>query len=200
MDYRASDSSPQPVPPLGVDMMDHLSDVAIQVLQTEPKQLPFATSYLNTCVRSLQIQKQPDSPEIVERVSIFVYMDALIRLINCRKKNLDGVELSKLSQHVERDVRKSFSIQGNLSNSKFTRQKCIIYYLILALISTDSLEVQLDDILEGVSNLSRTELLKYATVVGAKVKDKRTLYIHRANLDMESKLSVAMPPPKRRRK
>lgn len=181
-------------------MMDHLSDVAIQVLQTEPKQLPFATSYLNTCVRSLQIQKQPDSPEIVERVSIFVYMDALIRLINCRKKNLDGVELSKLSQHVERDVRKSFSIQGNLSNSKFTRQKCIIYYLILALISTDSLEVQLDDILEGVSNLSRTELLKYATVVGAKVKDKRTLYIHRANLDMESKLSVAMPPPKRRRK
>lgn len=184
---------------LGDDMMDHLSDVAIEILQTDPDKLPFKNTYLNNIVRSLQIKKQPDSKENIERISMFVYIDALVRLTHCRKKTLDNFELSQMSQRVEQDVRKKFSIQGNHSNSTFTRQKSIIYYLILILISTESLEIELDNVLEGV-DITKTELLKYATVIGAKIKNKTTLYIQHANLDKESKLSAPMPSAKRRRK
>lgn len=183
---------------LGADMLDHLNDVAIQVLQTDPKHLPFTNNYLNGVVKELQIMKQPDAKENVERISIFIYIDALIRILNCRKRTLDNVELSKMSAQVERDVRQKFT-QENLKNSKFTKQKSIIYYLILILISTPTLEIELDNVLDGV-DVTKTELLKYATVIGAKVKNKTTLYIQRANLDKQSKLSAPTPAAKRRRK
>lgn len=184
---------------LGDDMMDHLAEVAIEILQTDPDKLPFMNNYLNNVVRSLQIKKQPDAKENIERISMFIYIDALVRLIHCRKKTLDHFELSKMSTRVEQDIRKKFSIQGNSSNSTFTRQKSIIYYLILILISTETLEIELDNVLEGV-DMTKTELLKYATVIGAKIKNKTTLYIQRANLDKQSKLSAPMPSAKRRRK
>jgi hypothetical protein len=185
---------------LGKDMMSHLSDVAIQVLQTDPKNLPFCNSYLNNSVKSIQIKKQPDSKENIERVALFIYMDALIRLINCKKNTLDAAELSKMSNTLEQELRKNFSIQGNRVNSKFTRQKSLIYYIILSLTSTDSLEIDLENVLEGL-NVSKTELIKYATVIGAKLKNKSILYIHRANLNSEMKMSAPMPSGvKRRRK
>lgn len=184
---------------IGKEMMDHLSEVSIQVLQTAPEKLPFINTYLNGVVSSLQAKKQPDSAENLEKISIIIYVDALIHLINCRKKTLEHVELSKLSAQVERDVRKKFSMQGNFTNSKFTRQKSIIYYIILLLISTESLKIELEHVLEGV-DVSKVELLKYAAVVGAKVKDKNTLFIQNANLDTNSQLSAGMPAAKRRRK
>ena len=183
---------------LGDDMMDHLSDVAIQVLQMDPKMLPFTNKYLNSVVNELQIKKQPDSKENIERVSIFIYIDALIRLLNTRKRSLVNVELSKMSEKVERDVREKFT-QEDLTNSKFTTQKSIVYYLILILISTPTLQIELDNVLDGVE-VTKTELLKYATVIGAKVKNRTTLYIHAANFDQQSKLSAPMPSNKRRRK
>lgn len=183
---------------LGQDMMDHLSEMAIQVLQTDPKQLPFSNKYINGVVKELQIKKQPDAKENIERISMFIYIDALIRILNCRKRTLDNVELSRMSEQVERDARKKFT-QENFANSKFTKQKSVIYYLILLLISTPSLEIELENALEGV-DITKTELLKYATVIGAKVKNKTTLYIQHANLDTHSKLSAPMPSAKRRRK
>lgn len=184
---------------LGQEMMAHLFDISIQVLQSPPDKLPFVNSFLKSTVRSIQIKKQPDSRENLEKVSLMIYIDALINLINCRKRTLENVELSKFSAQVERDIQEKFSIQGNMTNSKFTRQKGIIYYIILLLISTESLKIELDQALEGI-DVSKVELLKYATVIGAKVKDKKTLYIQKANLDTQSQLSAGMPPAKRRRK
>lgn len=179
--------------------MEHLKEVAIQVLKAKPDKLPFTTKYLNDCVHALQITKQPDSSENLERIAMFIYIDGLVHLLNSRKRSLDGIELSKMSNFVERDIRKKFSYQENMTNSKFTRQKGIIYYLIMLLISTDTLQIELDEALEGV-DLTRTELIKYATVFGAKVKNKTTLYIQRAKLDKDSQLSApAMTGRKRRR-
>ena len=184
---------------LGSEMVDHLADKAVEILQADLKTVSFVNSYLKEAVKSIQNQKQPDSPQNIERVSIFIYLDSLIRLIGQRKKTLDASQLSKISIHVGREVAKKFSMQGNLSNSKFTRQKSIIYYLILILISTDSLSIDLDNVLEGV-DLSKTELLKYAAVIGAKLKGNK-FYIQSANLDSQSKLSAStsMKGGKRRR-
>lgn len=184
---------------LGESILDHLCDVAIHVLQTDPKELDFINKYLTNTVKSIQINKQPDSPENVERIAMLIYIDALIHVMNCRKKSLENYELSKMSDRLQREIRKKFSIQGNFSNSKFTRQKSIIYYLILILISSEKLEVDLDDCLDGLT-ISKTELLKYATIIGAKVKNKTTLYIQQAKLNTDSKLSAPMPSIKRRRK
>jgi hypothetical protein len=184
---------------LGADMMSHLFDVSVQVLQSKPEQLPFVNEYLRTVVKSLQIMKQPDSEANLEKVSLIIYIDALINLINCRKRTLDNVELSKFSATLERNIREKFSLQGNMTNSKFTRQKAIIYYIILVLISTDSLMISLENVLEGV-DLSKAELLKYAAVIGAKVRGKTILYIENAKLDTSSQLSAGIPSAKRRRK
>lgn len=183
---------------LGDEMMNHLAEVSVQLLQS--KQLPFVNSYLVNTVRSLQMKKNPDSKENIERISILAYVDGLIRLINNLKRSLEKVELSQISAHIEQDIRKKFTFQSSLINSKFTRQKSIIYYLILILISTDSLEIDFAHVLDGVKNLAKTELLKYATVIGAKVKNKTILCISRANLDKDSKLSAPMPSTKRRKK
>lgn len=184
---------------VGEELMAHLYDVSVQLLESKPDKHLFANSYLKNVVKSIQIKKQPDSQENLEKVSLAIYCDALINLINCRKKTLENWELSKFSSQLEREIRKKFSIQGNLSNSKYTRQKGIIYYIILLLISTESLKIELDVALEGV-DVSKVELLKYAAVIGAKVKDKKTLYIQNANLDTKSQLSAGAPPAKRRRK
>lgn len=184
---------------LGENMLEHLSDLAIQVLQADPKSIPLVNKYLRTTVAALQMKKKPDASENIERVAMLLYIDALIRLINCKKRNLDQAELSPISDHVERDVRKKFSIQGNMSNSKFTKQKSIIYYLILLLISTDKLQIELEDALEGV-DLTKTELIKYATVIGAKVLDKTKLVIQRVNLNADSRLSAPIPSAKRTRR
>lgn len=183
---------------LGNEIMDHLADVAVQLLQA--KQLPFVNNYLVNTVRSLQMKKNPDAKENIERISILAYVDGLIRLINNVKRSVENVELSQISAQIEHDIRKKFTIQSSFINSKFTRQKSIIYYLILILISTDSLEIDLTHVMDGVKSLAKTELLKYATVIGAKVKNKTILYISRANLDKDSKLSAPMPSIKRRRK
>lgn len=185
---------------LGDEMMSHLMTVAIEVLQTNPKKLPFITAYLNNIARSVQTSKTPDSQQNLERVSMLVYIDALIRLLNCPKKNLDKVEVSKVSSYVEQDIREKFTFQGSGMNSKFTRQKGIIYFIILMLISSDTLHVELDCMLEGTSGLSKTELIKYAQIIGAKVKNKTTLFIQKANLNQHSQLEVAMPSVKRQRK
>lgn len=185
---------------LGESIMDHLEEVSIQILQTDPRKLPFVNNYLNSTVRSLQMKKNIDSKENIEKVSILIYADGLINLINHQKKFLEHVELSKISNRIDQDMCKKFTINGNLVNSKFTRQKSIIYYIILILISTDSLEIELVNILDGIKSLSKTELLKYATILGAKVKDKTTLYINKANLDKDSKLSVPKMSAGKRRK
>lgn len=178
---------------LGADMVEHLAEVAIEVLQTDPKELSFSNKYLTNNVRALQISKKPDSVRNIERISIYIYMDALMKLLNCRKTNLDYADLSSLSDRVQREVRKKFTLNGNAVNSKFTRQKSIIYYMILALISTETLEVLIEDILDGV-DVNKTELLKYSTVIGAKIKNKTTLYIQKPKLSADQKLAVDMPP------
>lgn len=177
---------------LGADMEEHLAEVAIEVLKMDPKELSFANKYLTKSVRALQISKKPDSVQNIEKISIFIYMDALMKLLNTRKTNLDYADLSSMSDQVTRDVRSKFTLKGNAVNSKFTRQKSIIYYMILALISTETLEVLLDDILDGV-DVNKTELLKYSTVIGAKIKNKTTLYIQKPKLSADQKFTVDMP-------
>lgn len=48
--------------------------------------------------------------------------------------------------------------------------------MILALICTAILEVLIKDILDDV-DVYKTELVKYSTVVGAKIQNKTTLHI-----------------------
>ena len=184
---------------LGKDLMEHLSEAAIQVLQMETKDISFANKHLTSSVRAIQITKRPDSEENIERISLFIYIDGLVRLINCRKRTLEQAELSLFSERVARDIRQKFSIQGNLANSKFTKQKSLIYYLILVLIASEKLEVDIENILESV-DVTKTEMLKYAGVIGAKVKNKKTLFIQQPKLDIDQKLFVDLPPQKKRRK
>lgn len=182
---------------LGEEMMEHLEEIAVQVLQRDPKQLGFVNNYLNSTVQSLQLTKQPDSKENLTRVAMFVYIDSLIRTLSSKKRSLVPSEVSVFSEQVGRDVCKRFSMGGNFTNSKFTRQKSIIYYLVLLLVSSENLQIALEFALDGIYT-TKTELLKYGDVIGAKIKNGDTLYIQKAKLDSDSKISAPMPSGKRR--
>lgn len=69
---------------LGEEMMDHLADMSIQILNTSPKDLPFCNNFLNSTVRALQFKKNPDSKENIERISALIYAGTL-NLIRIQK-------------------------------------------------------------------------------------------------------------------
>lgn len=183
---------------IGEDMMSHLSDISIEVLNMEPKQLPFVNSYLKSQVLAIQTTKKPDSQENLARVAVFIYIDALIRLINTKSKKLEKAELSKMSAQLENEIRKKFTIQDQtqFKNTKFTRQKSIIYYLILLLLSTENLKIHINFVMDEV-DVSRTELLKYAAIIGAKLKNREFLHITMPKLDKDSNQLIAPPPSKK---
>lgn len=70
------------------------------------------------------------------------------------------------------------NLNKNISrvNSTYTRQKSIIYYIVLLLMTNEKLQLNIDHISDG-TKLPKTEIMKYAKLIGGKLKDKSTLYL-----------------------
>lgn len=68
------------------------------------------------------------------------------------------------------------------------------------LMSTESLKIEIANLLEGITNLSKSDLVKYAQVIGAKVRDGSVLYINKVNLDQNSQFNVPIKSEKRKRR
>lgn len=186
---------------IGEDMIEHLAEISIEVLNMEPKKFPFQNSYIKGVMQDIQKSKSPDSVENIKKASTLIYADTLTRVIKMsggRTSRLEPKVISPLSYNLGADVIGKFS-QGTISSSKFSHQKAIIYYTILMLLTTDRLEISFEDILDGVK-LSKNDLMKYAQIIGIKVKGNR-LCFSKANLDSNAKFNVPLQMSgKKRRK
>lgn len=185
---------------IGAETIEILAETAVELLSSDQKSIKLANDYLTQSVKSIQMSSQPDKQENLEKVALLLYIDALVRLQNNRKRKWEQVELSPFSPGLSRIVQKKFTTEGNIANSKATKQKSLIFYIILMLMSTDGLEIEISNLLEGIADLTKTEVLKYAQVLGAKVKDGSILYIHKVNLDKNSQFAVPIKSGKRKRK
>lgn len=177
---------------VGEDMMEHLAEVAVETLNMDAKKFPFKNVYIKTTMQDIQKSKSPDSDANIKKASILIYADALARVLGQsgnRTKVLDAKQVSPLSHQLGLDVITKFT-QGTKSSSKFSQQKSIIYYTILMLISTERLEIAFEDILDNVK-LSKNELMKYATIIGCKLKANR-LCFSKANIDSNAKFNVPL--------
>ena len=177
---------------IGKDMTQHLAEVAIEVLSTASSKWSFKNIYIKNFLESIQNSKSPDSETNIKKASLLLYSDALTKLISKGsrgKKDLIANVISPHSYRLGQDVINKFT-EDSKTASKFSKQKAIIYYTILMLMSTEKLEINLEDILDNVG-LARSEFLKYAQIIGCKTKGNR-LCISKANLDSSAKFNVPL--------
>lgn len=184
---------------LGDDIIAHLSEMAIDILNIEPSKMPFTNKYLKNIAILIQNSKQPDSEDNLKKMSMLIYAESLISLINNRQKFVNQSEMLKFSQQLNDNIIKKFFLSDSKQASSFTRQKSIVFFVILTLLSSHSLEVNLNEMLENV-DLSKKELLKYASVIGCKTKGD-ILFIQKvSNLDKYSNFQVPLMRSKKDRK
>lgn len=177
---------------IGDDMVEHLAEVAIEVLSTDSKKWSFTNTYIKTILEMIQNSKSPDSELNIRKASLMIYADALIKIIskgNRRNKELNAKQISSFSYRLGQDVITRFT-QDSKKASKFSSQKAIIYYTIFMLLSTEKLEINFDDLLDNVG-LAKNELMKYAQIIGCKVKGNR-LCFSKANVDSSAKFNVPL--------
>jgi hypothetical protein len=174
---------------VGEEMVQHLSGVTIDVLNMDAKTFPFVNGYIKTMMKFIQQSKAPDSDANIKKASILIYADALTHLMVSRQKKLTPIRISPLSAELGQDIINKFTQNGQ-SMSTFSTQKSIIYYVILMLMSTDKMEMFFEDLLDNMT-ISKKDLLKYAQIIGCKVKGNR-LSISKANIDSNSKFIVPL--------
>lgn len=127
---------------IGEATITNLESPAYALLETAPSKLPFINTYLTNMVKEIQVSKEPDTPFNIRKVIICIYTDALIRLINTKHSAISKAELSLISADLEKEIKKKFiQTQVKQAKSKYTEQKSIIYYLLLSLLGSDTLEV-----------------------------------------------------------
>lgn len=177
---------------IGNDIVEHLSEVAVEVLNTESKKWKFTNSYIKTILEIIQRSKSPDSQQNITKASLLIYADALTTIISKRArrfKDLDPKNISPFSYRLGQDVIANFT-ENSRTASKFSMQKAIIYYTILMILSTEKLEISFEDLLDNVS-LAKNELMKYAQIIGCKVKGNR-LSFSKANVDSSAKFNIPL--------
>lgn len=184
---------------IGDDMIDHLSEIAIDILNIESKNLPFTNKFIRNSVITVQNSKAPESEENLKKMAMLIYAESLISLINSKSKFVNSSDLSKFSNQLAQDISKKFFIAGSKQTSNFTRQKSIVFYVLLTLLCSDSLEVSLTDILDSV-DLSKKELIKFAFVIGCKTKGDLLLLKSVAKLDKDATFQVPLMKGKKEKK
>jgi len=184
---------------VGDEMIEHLSEIAIDILNIEPKSLPFTNKFIKNAVISVQNSKAPESDENLKKMSMLIYAESLISLINNKSKFVNSSELMKFSNQLAQDISKKFFIAGSKQASNFTRQKSIVFYVLLTLLCSDSLEVSLNDILDSV-DLSKKELIKYAFVIGCKTKGDLLFLKSISKLDKDATFQVPLMKGKKEKR
>ncbi|XP_070502650.1 uncharacterized protein Polr1E [Chironomus tepperi] len=184
---------------IGDEMIEHLSEIAIDILNIDSKNLPFTNKFIKNAVILIQNSKTPESDDNLRKMAMLIYAESLISLINNKSRIVHSSGLMKFSNQLAQDISKKFFIAGSKQASNFTRQKSIVFYVLLTLLCSDSLEVSLTDILDSV-DLSKKELVKYAYIMGCKTKGDLLLLKNISKLDKDATFQVPLMKGKKEKK
>lgn len=124
-------------------------------------------------VKAVLESKDKDSEVNEHKIASCLYMEGLMNLLTKHKPNalLKDAKISQIKP-VAVDIRERFGhpeIQSD-KKSTFTTQKTICHLLVLLLLQSDKFRLNVNELVDDIK-ISRSEILKFANLIGAPSKE-----------------------------
>lgn len=101
-------------------------------------------------------------------------MDALQTLISLRSRQMQKVELSKITEKIENDIRERFAdpnVAKRGTRTNFSAEKALTHFIVLALLISEKHEVDLN-VLSRALATSKERIKQYAHIANALPKSR----------------------------
>ncbi|KAH8417785.1 hypothetical protein KR222_005796, partial [Zaprionus bogoriensis] len=154
-------------------LLDRLDEEAKSVYAAPVETLPIESDYLRECIKRIQ-DKEITSKKDFLNIKLIIYMDALQSLIALRKRQMKHVELSRITEKVENDIRRRFAdpnVSKSCTRTEFSTEKALTHFIVLALLISDKHEVDVE-VLSRLLRTSKQRIISYAHIVNARPKSR----------------------------
>jgi hypothetical protein len=182
---------------IGESLLEHLMEIAMDVLQTDPKELPLKNKYLLEHIKAIQTSKKPESTENLQLTAMVIYAETINQLIISNMRVIDKMEICKFSNQLRNDVVEKFVKKDTNAVSAYTKQKSIIYFIILNLLISKTSKASISELIE-TTNLSNKDLMKYAQLIGCRKKGDSIVFNRLENVGKDAKIHVPILKAKKR--
>ncbi|KAH8311317.1 hypothetical protein KR044_005656, partial [Drosophila immigrans] len=157
-------------------LLDRLDEEAKAVYATPTENLPIESDYLRECIKRIQ-EKEIASKQDFLNIKLIIYMDALQSLISLRKRQMKHVEMSRITEKVENDIRHRFAdpnVAKSCTRTTFSTEKALTHFIVLALLISEKHEVD-SNVLSRILRTSKQRIITYAHIVNARPKARSDL-------------------------
>ncbi|KAM8705058.1 hypothetical protein ACLKA7_009509 [Drosophila subpalustris] len=154
-------------------LLDRLDEEAKSVHASPLESLPIESDYLRDCIKRIQDKEVPSRQDFLN-IKLIIYMDALQSLIALRKRQMNRVELSRITEKVENNIRERFADPNAAkfcARTNFSTEKALTHFIVLALLINDKHEVDVN-ILSQALRTSKQRIVSYAHIVNARPKTR----------------------------
>lgn len=131
------------------------------------------SDYLRECIKRIQDKENTTAKDFLN-IKLIIYMDALQSLIALRKRQMKHVELSRITEKVENDIRHRFAdpnASKSCTRTSFSTEKALTHFIVLALLISDKYEVNATA-LSRILCTSKQRIISYAHIVNARPKSR----------------------------
>lgn len=163
---------------LSESVLKSIKTAGLGLMQKDPETLELSNIYLTNKVKTALQSKEPDSDENVRTLQICLYMDSLSMLLKTNASNFDKIWLSSYSKELFSEIKQKFSEVHHHKplKTKYSNHKALTHYLAMAFVLENGV-LNVDQVHGGL-NITKTELLKFASFIGGSynsVKNALTL-------------------------
>ncbi|XP_022211547.2 uncharacterized protein LOC111066906 [Drosophila obscura] len=153
------------------NLLERLDEEAKVVYATPLETLPIESEYLRTCLKRIQ-DREITSKQDFLHIKLIIYMDALQSLIAMRARQMKRVELSRITEKIENDIRHRFAdpnVAKNCTRTNYSTEKALTHFIVLALLISDKYEVDVN-VLSRTLRTTKERIKSYAHIVNARPK------------------------------
>ncbi|EDV42691.1 uncharacterized protein Dana_GF18123 [Drosophila ananassae] len=154
-------------------LLERLDEEAKVVFSTPLQTIPLKSEYLKECLGRIQ-NKTVTSKEDFLHIKLIIYMDALQTLISLRSRQMQKVELSKITEKIENDIRQRFAdpnVAKRGTRTNFSTEKALTHFIVMALLISEKHEVDLN-VLSRALATSKERIKQYAHIANALPKSR----------------------------
>lgn len=145
----------------------------------------FTTPFIIDIIKSVQLSEVPDSKFNLNRLKICIYLDCLISVLNADTRLITNNEIPEMAKPIANHIKEFYSEKASAKpiKTKYTRQKALCYYLVLAFLTTTDYTLSIENLFDGVK-VTKTEAIKYGRYIGAahQIKSDRLVLKLRSQL------------------
>ncbi|XP_052858404.1 uncharacterized protein LOC128266144 [Drosophila gunungcola] len=155
------------------ELLERLDEEAKVVFSTPLQTLPIKSEYLKTCLGRIQ-EKTITSKQDFLHIKLIIYMDALQSLISLRSRQMQRVELSRITEKIENDIRRRFAdpnVAKRGTRTNFSTEKALTHFIVMSLLISEKYEVDIN-VLSRALATSKDKIKQYAHIVNALPKSR----------------------------